>query len=472
MTTNLAKLSAQMRRGEQITYKDTAKVALSLSIPSILSQLVITLMQYIDAAMVGHLGANATASIGIVASTTWLFNGLMTGLSTAFAVQVAQYLGAHREQDARDVFRQGILLNVIFGVTLSIVGVALSFHLPTLLGAEQVIRADSSAYFMVWSIAIPLQLGMNLYASMLRCCGDARTPSILTAIMCPLDIIFNFFLINSTREISVFGFTFTVWGAGLGVMGAAIGTAAATGIACVLMLRMLLVRPGVLQYRLGGSWRITKTCLYNIYKIGLPLSAERMALSSAQVAMISIVASLGTVSIAANSLAVNAEALCYLPGYGVQAACIALVGQAIGANRKDMAKRFAWLCTAAGGLLMGLCAVLLYIFAPALMGIFTPDGEVIAKGVEILRIVAFAEAFFGLSIVASGALQGAGDSKICFILNVISIWGVRIPLCAYLAPIYGLRGVWIAMSLELTLRGIIFVIRLAQGSWLKKKALQ
>ena len=206
--------------------------------------------------------------------------------------------------------------------------------------------------------------------------------------------------------------------------------------------------------------------------MGTPLAAERAALSSAQVLLVRIVSGLGTVAIAANSLGVSAEGLCYMAGYGIQDASIALIGQAVGAHRRDMAKRFTWLCTMMGIGIMALSGVGLWLFAPALMGIFTADAAVIALGARVLRIEAFAEPMFGASIVASGAMQGAGDSTGCFVLNLFSMWGVRLTLAFLLAPRLGLVGVWAAMCIELCIRGALFLIRLARGKWLDKGALQ
>ena len=406
MSISLEQLSAQMRRGEQVPLRHTIQMVLTLSIPSILQQIVVTAMEYIDAAMVGHIGASATASIGIVSSSTWLLHGMLAGLYMSFSIQVAQYLGADRQKDARGVLRQSILFNAVI--------------------------------------------------------------SVLT---CVLDVIFNFFLINPTREMQLFGQTVTVWGAGLGVPGAALGTALATVISGALALAILLLRDGPLCIRKPGSWRITKACLQNLWKVGAPLAAERAALSSAQVLLIRVVSALGTTAVAANSLSVSAESLCYMAGYGIQDAALALVGQAVGANRRDMAKRFAWLCTAMGVGIMALTGAGMFFFAPQLMGIFTADAAVIALGARVLRIEALAEPMFGASIVASGAMQGAGDSTGCFVLNLVSMWGIRLTLATLLAPKFGLVGVWFAMSFELTMRGVLFLIRMARGKWLEKGAL-
>ena len=467
MKLSLERLSARMRQGETIPLRDTAGVVLMLSIPSILEQIVVTAMEYIDAAMVGHIGAEATAAIGIVSSSTWLLHGILVGLFTSFAIQIAQYLGADRQEDARGVLRQAMLFNLAAGLAAAAFGIGISGHLPGWLGADVSLQANASAYFAIWSAALPFTMAMGMYTSMLRASGDALTPGLISVLVCVLDAIFNFFLINPTRTL----WGITVWGAGLGVPGAALGTALATVVGGLLALCILLFREGPLCIHKPGSWKITRACIRNLGKVGVPLAAERAALSSAQVLQVRIVSQLGTVAIAANSLGVSAEGLCYMAGYGIQGAAIALIGQAVGAHRKDMAKRFAWLCTLMGMGIMTLTGAGLFAFAPALMSIFTADAAVIALGARVLRIEAFAEPMFGASIVASGAMQGAGDSTACFVLNLVSMWGIRLTLAFLLAPRFGLVGVWGAMCFELCVRGLLFLIRLARGKWLEKGAL-
>ena len=453
MKLSLEQLSARMRQGETIPSRQTAQVALALSIPSILEQLVVTAMGYIDAAMVGHIGAEATASIGIVSSSTWLLHGILVGLYTALSIQIAQYLGADRQDDARSVLRQAMLFNVILGVGAALFGLGISPFLPGWLGADPSLRANATAYFAIWSTALPFTMAMGMYTSILRAEGYALTASLISVLVCVLDAIFNF------------------WGAGLGVPGAALGTALATVVGGLLALAILLLREGPLCIRKPAPWKITRSCLRNLLWVGGPLAGERAAISLAQVVVVRIVAGLGTVAIAANSLAVNAEGLCYMAGYGIQSAAVTLIGQAVGANRKDMAKRFAWLCTGLGMGVMALSGVGLWIFAPTLMSLFTTDAAVIALGAQVLRIEAWAEPMFGASIVASGAMQGAGDSTSCFVLNIFSMWCIRLTLAFLLAPRLGLMGVWGAMCCELSIRGLLFLIRLARGKWLEKGAL-
>ena len=471
MKLSLQQLSARMRQGEDIPLSQTAQVVLALSLPSILQQMVVTAMEYIDAAMVGHIGAEATAAIGIVSSSTWLLHGVLVGLYTAFSIQIAQYLGADRQEDARGVLRQSMLFNLILGLGAAAFGIGISRFLPGWLGADPSLQANASAYFAIWSAALPFTMAMGMYTAQLRATGDALTPGLISVLVCVLDIVFNFFLINPSRTLVLFSRTVTIWGAGLGVPGAALGTALSDVVGGLLALAILLLRDGPLCIRRPGSWKITRSCLMNLWRVGAPLAAERAALSSAQVVLVRIVSGLGTVAIAANSLGVSAEGLCYMAGYGIQDASIALIGQAVGANRRDMSKRFAWLCTLMGMGIMALSGAGLWLFAPALMGIFTADAAVIALGARVLRIEAFAEPMFGASIVASGAMQGAGDSTACFVLNLVSMWGIRLTLASLLAPRFGLVGVWGAMCCELCIRGLLFLVRLARGKWLEKGAL-
>ena len=133
-----------------------------------------------------------------------------------------------------------------------------------------------------------------------------------------------------------------------------------------------------------------------------------------------------------------------------------------------MARRLAWLTSILGMVLMVATGALMFLFAPEMIGMISPDEEIRALGATVLRIEAFAEPMFGASIIITGAMRGAGDTVGPTLLNLVSMWLVRIPLAALLAPHLGLVGVWIAMCVELNIRGILFLVRLAGNSWLKK----
>ena len=211
----------------RLTLRDMLGMVIRLSIPAIMAELTTVLMEYIDAAMVGSLGANATASIGLVSTTTWLIGGLSLAAATGFSVQVAQLVGAKREGDARNVMRQGLMFVVLFGIVLMAAAMAVSKALPVWLGGAPEIRGDSVMYFRIFAFFLPVMQLRYISGAMLQCSGDMKTPSVLNILLCVLDVLFNFFLIFPTRTATLFGVAFTVPGAGLGVAGAALGTVAA-----------------------------------------------------------------------------------------------------------------------------------------------------------------------------------------------------------------------------------------------------
>ncbi len=558
--------AAQLRDGFTPSRGQLLAMVVRLSLPVVIAELCSTAMQYIDAAMVGSLGEVATASIGIVESTTWLVGGLCTAAATGFSVQVAQLVGANRLGDARNVLRQSIIVLIGFSLLLGAVCAALSGPLPIWLGAEPDVVVGASAYLLVFALGLPfLQLNracvnmlqcsgdmrtpsaLNVLMcaldvvfnlafifptrtvtvfgasitlwNMLQCSGDMRTPSALNVLMCALDVVFNLAFIFPTRTVTVFGASITLWGAGLGVVGAAIGTVVAEAIVALLMLWATCVRSPVLKLfggdTNGARWRPTSRCLRTAARISAPIALERVLINGAQIVSTGIVAPLGTTAVAANALAVTAESLCYMPGFGIGSAATTLVGQAqivstgivaplgttavaanalavtaeslcympgfgigsaattlvgqsIGANRRDLTRRFARTSVALGMGIMTVMGVLMYLLAPAMLALLTPVAAVQALGTEVLRIEAFAEPLFGAAIVCAGALRGAGDTLGPSLINLTTMWGIRITMAALLAPRIGLAGVWIAMCVELCVRGSLFLVRLLRERWLTR----
>lgn len=457
-----------IRNGEPMTFAQQLNLTVQLSIPAIMAQLSSILMQFIDASMVGSLGAEASASIGLVSTTTWLFTGVSSAAATGFAVQVAHLLGARDAEAARSVLRQGLVSVLIFSMILAGIGCAVSGPLPHWLGGGENIVSDASGYFLIFILFLPA-FQLNVFASgMLRSSGNMKVPSILNIIMCLLDVVFNFFLIFPTREISIFGIAMTAPGAGMGVKGAALGTALAMIVAASLMLYYLCFRSQELDIaHHKGKFRPTSRCLKNAAGISLPMGLERMIMCGAQIMSTVIVAPLGTIAIAANSFAITAESLCYMPGYGISDAATTLVGQSLGARRKELTWRFAKITVAMGIAVMAVMGAVMYIAAPAIIGIMTPDPHVTELGASVLRIEAFAEPMYAAAIVCYGVFVGAKSTLVPCIMNLGSIWAVRLSIAAVLAPKAGLKGVWIAMCIELCFRGIIFLIRLFRRKWLR-----
>ena len=464
-------LLKDMISGKSMTASQQIGLTVRLSIPAILAQISSIVMQYIDASMVGRLGANASGAIGLVSSTTWLFGGLCIAVTTGFTVQIAQTVGAGEEKKARNIMKQGLIMAMCISALLALVAALISTPLPRWLGGEAAIQKMASQYFFVYMLGLPALQMNSIAGGMHQSSGNMRLPGILNVMCCVMDVIFNLFFIFPTRIVqsgtSMKGLTFTMPGLGLGVAGAALGTITAEAVTCAIMVTALLWKNKTLHLRKGEHLRFHRDILVKAMKIGAPVGLEQMVMCSAYVMSTKIVSPLGTIAIAANSFAVTAESFCYMPGYGVQAAATTLVGQCVGAGQKQLSRRMAWITMGLGVSVMTVGGVLMYIAAPAMIGVLTPNEEIRNLGAAVLRIEAFAEPFYAASIVASGALRGAGDTLVPSCMNFASMWCVRIPLAAILAPRVGLYGVWIAMCVELCFRGILFTTRLKRERWMR-----
>ena len=455
---------ALLREGAPLTTRQQLSLTLQLSWPAIMAQLATIIMQYIDAAMVGRLGATQSAAVGLVASTTWLFGGLSYAAAMGFNVVTAQRVGGGRLADARNILKQALVLCLAFSTVMALLAAALSSSLPGILRADRSIWKDASAYFLVYSLFLPaLQLD-NVTAGQLQATGNMRTPGICMVVMCALDVVFTTLFIFPTGAIRLGSLALP--GAGLGTAGAALGTGLAELVVGLYLLYFVLRRSPVLRLERGERLHFDRQQLRTILRIAAPVASEKVILSSAQIVSTAIVAPLGTVAIAANSFAITAESLCYMPAFGIQSAAAMLVGQSVGAGRRQMARRLGWVTVLLGIAVMVLTGGLLYLLAPQMMAILTPDPKIIALGTRVLRIEAFAEPMFGASIVAGGVFQGTGSTLVPTLFNLGTMWGIRIPLARLAAPRWGLPGVWTAMCLELCVRGILYLIRLVGKRWL------
>ena len=447
-------LLSYIREGKMMTQSEKLWLIVSLSIPSILAQISATVMFFIDASMVGHLGAKASAAIGLVETTGWLMGGLASAANMGFSVQVAHFIGANDFEAARRVLRQSMVCCLIWAIITSLISVIIAPFLPYWMGGSEEIARDASIYFAIFGLAGIFFQAEGLAGSMLKCSGNMKIPSMLNIGMCVMDVLFNYIFIYILD---------------LGVMGAAIGTGVAMLITAGLMLYFLLVKSKMLSL-VGrpGSFKPKSDTISTAFKIGAPMGLQHLLMGGAYVVSTMIVAPLGTIAIAAHSLAITVESLCYMPGYGIAEAATTLVGQGIGAGQKMLTRSFARMSVGLGITVMTVMGALMWIFAPELMSLMSPVKEVIAQGTQVLRIEAWVEPMFAAAIVANGVFIGAGDTIIPAIMSLVSMWAVRLTLAASLAPKYGLKGMWIAMATELTFRGSIFLIRLFKGNWSEK----
>ena len=392
-----------------------------LSLPAILTQITTIAMQYIDSAMVGALGANASAAIGLVSTSTWLLSGITYAITAGFSVQVAHHIGAKRDEDARTVVKHGLISALLISALLCALGAVISDPLPVWLGGSETIHRDASLYFLVFALELPFLQLNSLASSFLQCSGDMVTPSILTAAMCILDIIFNAIFIPK-----------------YGVLGAGIGTALACAVVCLVMLWCCCGRDKHLKLNRADKSRFDSSILKKALKIGLPVAVQEVATSGAMVITTMIIAPLG---------------------YGIGSAAATVVGRSVGAGEDELARRYGNICIGMGATIMGVLGLIMMFICPLLFAMLTPDPAVRELSAQVLRIELLAEPLFGASIVAAGALRGAGDTLVPSVINLATMWVVRIGLALILIKPLGLLGMWIAMAAELSTRGLLMLYR-------------
>lgn len=446
-------LMESIRSGRAMVRSEKLNLIVGLSIPSMLAQISTVMMFFIDASMVGHLGAEASASIGLIESTTWLVGSLLSAAATGFSVQVAHFIGANDFVKARQVFRHALICGLAFSVFLSLIGVGIHSHLPYWLGGGADIASASSGYFLIYSLVLPFVYLYHTSEMMLKSAGNMHTPSVMAVLVCICDVIFNYIFIYICK---------------LGVVGAAMGTALAYICISLPNLYLSACKNRMLNLRqdhVRFLW--VKEYVQRACKISIPIAIQNILMSGAQIVSTMIVAPLGNIAIAAHSFAITAESLCYMPGYGIGDAATTLVGQTHGAGRIDLCKNFAYMTVGLGMLMMALMGVIMYVFAPEMIGVLSPVEAIRELGTICLRIEAFAEPFFAASIVTYCVCVGAGDTFKPAAINLGTMWLVRLTLAYGLSQSYGLEGVWIAMATELTFRGVLFLIRLFRGSWMK-----
>lgn len=446
-------LMESIRSGRAMARSEKLNLIVGLSIPSMLAQISTVMMFFIDASMVGHLGAEASASIGLIESTTWLIGSLLSAAATGFSVQVAHFIGANDFVKARQVFRHALICGLAFSVFLSLIGVGIHSHLPYWLGGGADIASASSGYFLIYSLVLPFVYLYHTSEMMLKSAGNMHMPSVMAVLVCICDVIFNYIFIYICK---------------LGVVGAAMGTALAYICISLPNLYLSACKNRMLNLRQDHvRFHWVKEYVQRACKISIPIAIQNILMSGAQIVSTMIVAPLGNIAIAAHSFAITAESLCYMPGYGIGDAATTLVGQTHGAGRIDLCKNFAYMTVGLGMLVMALMGVIMYVFAPEMIGVLSPVEAIRQLGTTCLRIEAFAEPFFAASIVTYCVCVGAGDTFKPAAINLGTMWLVRLTLAYGLSKSYGLEGVWIAMATELTFRGVLFLIRLFRGSWMK-----
>lgn len=438
---------------------------IALAWPTMLEQLMQTLVQYIDTAMVGSLGTRATAAVGSTTTVNWLVGSTVSAFGVGFLAYISQSYGAGDHERARRAVGQSVLAVLVIGLFFTSVTLALSGRVPVWMQVSPSIRTMASRYFFILYLPMLPRTANIIFGTVLRSAGDTRTPMRVGVAVNLINVALNFLLIYEKRTVSLFGQSVVLWGAGMGVVGAAAASAVSFifgGIAITAALyRHKEISPRGVSIRPDG--RVLRPCM----RIAFPNMLQRFGTSLGYVAFAAMINSLGELSTAAHTIANTVESAFYIPGYGMMAAAATLTGNAVGARDQHRLRDLGRVILLLEVSLMVFSGSLLFIFAPRMVRLFSRDTAVILLGSTVLRMVACSEPFYGVSIVIEGMLQGAGKTLVPFIFNIIGMWCIRIvgTFIATQLLCGGLVSAWGCMIGHNMLLFLLYVVYFLRGRW-------
>lgn len=416
---------------------------LALSIPTMAEEVLSTLLQYVDTAMVGQLGEQATASVSITTTINWLVGSMAGAIGTAVLAMISRAVGSGDREKIRSLSKQALFLATGCGVVTGSLCILLSPFIPVWMGAEEAIQGQASAYFFIISLPMVFRTWTTILGASIRATQNTRTPMLISMTANSLNVGLNYILI---------------YRAGLGVTGAAAASAVSYCVSGLLMFA---------AYRknelLNWRWRefsLEIPLLKECASIGMPVLGTSMTSCMGYVVFAGLVSGMGTTIFAAHSIAVTAETIFYIPGYGLRTATSALVGAALGEKNQEKLKTTGNLSVILTVLLMCLSGMTLYVAAYPLMRLFTPSVAAASLGARMLKLVALSEPFFGLMIVLEGIFYGLGRTKYAFLVETLSMWGIRIFFTFLCVKVWNLdlRAVWLCMIGDNVCKALLFAL--------------
>ena len=447
---------------------DMLPTIITLAWPTMLEQLMQTAVQYIDTAMVGTLGTQATAAVGATTTVNWLVNSTISAVSIGFLAYISQACGAGQMQQAKKASAQAALTTIVLGIFFTVLTLGVSYYIPTWMQVDPGIRTTAAQYFFILYAPMLFRTATIIFGTVLRAVGDSKTPMKVGIWVNVINVVLNLLLIYPTGPVTVFGKTIMLYGAGWGVLGAAAASAIAFTVGGIMLtvcyLRHKIISP--LGMSLRPDMQVLRPCL----KVAFPNCLQRFGTSLGYVVFASMINSLGEISTAAHTIANTVESAFYIPGYGMQTAAATLAGNAWGAKDRNRIQDLTRMILPIEVLLMVLSGGLLYIFAPGMMTLFTKDQQVILLGTVVLRMVAVTEPFYGVSIIIEGMMQGMGKTMTPFAFNIAGMWGIRIVgtfICTQLLSM-DLVSAWACMIAHNLMLFAAFVYLCVSGKYIPK----
>ena len=419
-------------------------------------------MGMIDTMMVSNVGSEALSGVSLVDSVNNLIVQLFSAMATGAAIICSHYIGMKDEKGANKAARQVVLSVTVIALVITVLGLA--FKRP-LLGAifgkvDDGVMNNALRYFLFTALSYPFLALFSAGSAIFRSCGNSKYPMTVSVISNVINIIGNYILI----------FVFD-----MGVSGAAISTLVSR-IICMVAVFIALAKPKqeivVSNYAsIRPEWGLIKSIL----AIGIPSGIENSMFQFGKLAIQSTVSTMGTAAIAAQAMTNILENVNGIFGIGVGMCLMTVVGQCMGAGRKDEAKYYiVKLCGIAEVGIIASC-LLVYAFTKPVTMLAGMESESAALCMEMVAAITIAKPLVWVgSFVPAYGLRAAGDVKFSMTTSIITMWGCRVALCIFLVKAFGMgpMAVWYGMFADWTLRSIIFISRYLSGAWMKKEVIK
>lgn len=423
--------------------KSAAKELILLSLPTVTENIMNTLLQYVDTAMVGRLGQKATAAVSTTTTIGWLAGAMPYAVAIASLYATARENGAGNIPKLKKISAHSFIIALVMGLILTLTCISLSPFIPIWMRSNPNIRTDASNYFTIVSSVLVFRSLSAIMGAQLRGLKDTKTPMLINFGGNVLNMILNTVFIYVLK---------------MGVTGAAMGSA----ISYVFMgsaMSVACFRREELAFTFAHI-KPDKRILKDIFSVGLPSLMTTLVSCLGYVFFAGMVSGMGTEIFAAHSIAVTAEEFFYIPGYGLRTATSSLIGNAIGEKNIKKQRNIEKVSIMLVAGLMLVSGILLFFVAYPLMRIFTNEEPVARLGAQMLRIVAFTEPFFGLTAILEGIFYGMGKAKRIFITESASMWGIRILFTFFVTEVWhlGLKEVWYCMVADNITKAVVLMI--------------
>ncbi|MCQ2496578.1 MAG: MATE family efflux transporter [Lachnospiraceae bacterium] len=430
-----------------------------LIIPLVLEQLLAVSVGMADTFMVADGGEAAVSGVSLVDGLNLLVIQIMAAFAAGGVVIISQYIGQKNRADIKSACRHlEILIN---SFSILVMTVFLFFGrgiLGLLFGQiEPDVMAAAVTYLMITAVSFVFWGICSSGAAILRCHEDTKTSMKVSVLMNLINVALN----------AVF-----VYIVGIGVMGVAIATLISRAIAGIVM-KIILVRRNRAEADTEKTSGISFGMLKRILAMGIPSGIENGMFHVGKLALASVISTLGTTAIAANSIAYQVIEFPNIAGNTIGLALVVIAGQDIGARNKEAAVSDSKHLLKLAYIGDWMCKIAFFFLAPLIVSLFSLTPEAVDTAVLVLRCFSIASLpIWPLSFTMPNALRGAGDVRFTMIVSIISMWAGRVIVGYILITVFdlGILGVWIGMFVDWYIRGISFLIRFRSKKWLEKRA--